>query len=89
MCVLIHPPDRVSTRYRQNTGEIMGLLPSEVDMWQVSGTITIYHQKRKNKRHQLYKQVLSAYHQAIGERRMKGKKGRWGLLSETWPNLEG
>ncbi len=81
--VLIHPVDRVSRKYWRNTGEMMGLLPSEVDMWQVPGTITIYRRERKNKKEQLYQQVLSAYHQAIGERRMKGKMGRWGLLLET------
>ena len=81
--VLIHPVDRVSRKYWRDTGEMMGLLPSEVDMWRVPGTITIYRRERKNKKEQLYQQVLSAYHQAIGERRRKGKTGRWGLLLET------
>jgi hypothetical protein len=73
----------VSRKYWRDTGEIMGLLPSEVDMWQVPGTITIYRQERKNKKEKLYQQVLSAYHQAVGERRTKGQMGRWGLLLET------
>lgn len=81
--MLVHPATSTSTRQWRSSGEMMGVLPGEVDMWQVPGTMTVYGEKRKNKRYEVYRQVLLAYGDAISERRMKGKKGKWGLLKET------
>jgi hypothetical protein len=81
--VLVHPANKVSTRDWRQTGEMLGVLPSEVDMWQVPGTITIYEKKRANARRQLYQQTMLAYQEAIAERRKRNKKGKWGLLKET------
>jgi len=85
--VLVHPSTSTSTRQWSNSGEMMGLLPSKVDMWQVPGNMTTYGKERQNnrqnKRHELYWQVLMAYRDAISERRMHGKKGKWRLLKET------
>ncbi len=81
--VLVHPACNVSTRDWRETGEMLGVLPGGVDMWQVPGTITIYEKKRKNARRQLYQQTLLAYHEVIAERRKRKKKGRWRILKET------
>lgn len=87
--VLVHPAKNVSTRDWRETGEMLGVLPGEVDMWRVPGTITIYERKRKNAKHQLYQQTLLAYNEAIAERRRRNKKGTWGLLKETARILKG
>ncbi len=81
--VLVHPASNVSKKDWRETGEMLGVLPGEVDMWQVPGTITIYEKKRHNAMRQLYQQTMLAYHEAIAERRKRNKKGRWGILKET------
>ena len=81
--ILIHPVEELSLRKWRKTGEMMGLLPSEIDMWKFPGIITSYGTKRKNKKEQMYWQTLHAYAEAIGERRRKKKKGKRGLLIET------
>jgi hypothetical protein len=92
--VLIHPVGSVSLRPWRKIGEMMGLLPGEKDMWEVPGTITSYGPRRKNKKEELYWQTLLAYMEAIGERRMKKRRGervkggKWGLLVETAEILE-
>ena len=87
--VLVHPVNNVSTRDWRETGEMLGVLPSEVDMWQVPGIMTIYEKKRKNAKRQLYQQTLLAYCDAIAERRKRNKKGTWGILIETARILKG
>ena len=86
--VLVHPIGSVSLRRWRKTGEMMGLLPGEIDMWEVPGTIISYSPKRKNKKEWLYWQTLLAYHNAIGERRKRKQKGKRGLLKETAKILE-
>lgn len=86
--VLVHPIGSVSLRRWRKTGEMMGLLPGEIDMWKVPGIITSYNPKRKNKKELLYWQTLLAYHNAIGQRRERGQKGKRGLLKETAQILE-
>jgi len=86
--VLVHPVGSVSLRPWRKIGEMMGLLPGEIDMWKVPGTITSYGSKRKNRKEWLYWQTLLAYHNAIGERRKRGQKGKRGLLKETAQILE-
>lgn len=86
--VLIHPISKVSLRKWRQIGEMMGLLPGEIDMWKVPATITSYGPKRKNRKERLYWQTLLAYLDAIGERRNRGQKGKRGLLIETAKILE-
>jgi len=86
--VLVHPIGSVSLRRWRKTGEMMGLLPGEIDMWKVPGTITAYNPKRKNRKEWLYWQTLLAYHDAIGQRRKRGQKGKKGLLVEAAKILE-
>jgi hypothetical protein len=86
--VLVHPAASVSLRPWRKTGEMMGLLPVDADMWKVPGIITSYGSERKNKKEELYRQTLFAYMEAIGERRRKKKKGGRGLLEETAKILE-
>lgn len=81
--VLVHPVGSLSLRPWRKIGEMMGLLPGEVDMWKVPGIITSYGPKRKNKKVGLYWQTLLAYMAAIGERRKRGQKGKRGLLDEA------
>jgi len=81
--VLVHPTGSVGLRRWRKTGEMMGLLPAEIDMWQVPGIITSYGSKRKNKKEELYRQTFLAYYDAIEQRREKGQKGKRGLLVET------
>ena len=56
--VLVHPIGSVSLRRWRKTGAMMGLLPGEIDMWKVPGTITTYIPKRGNKNELLYWQTL-------------------------------
>lgn len=86
--VLVHPVGNISLRPWRAIGRMMGLLPSEIDMWKVPGTITSYGPKRKNRKEPLYWQTLLAYMEAIRERREKGLKGKKGLLKETAKILE-
>jgi len=86
--VLVHPIDSVSLRRWRKTGEMMGLLPGEIDMWKVPGTITSYGPKRKNKKEWLYWETFLAYNDAIYERRKRKQKGKRGLLIETAKILE-
>jgi hypothetical protein len=86
--LLVHEVGSVSLRRWRKTGEMMGLLPGKIDMWKVPGTMTSYSPKRKNKKEWLYWQTFLAYAEAIGERRMKKKKGKRGLLIETAKILE-
>jgi len=86
--ILIHPVEELSLRKWREIGEMMGLLPGEIDMWKVPGTITSYNPKRKNKKEWLYWQTLLAYHNAIGQRRERGQKGKRKLLVETAKILE-
>jgi len=86
--VLVHPIGSVSLRRWRKTGEMMGLLPAKIDMWKVPGTITSYSPKRENKKELLYLQTLLAYHDAVEQRRMRGQKGKRGLLVETAKILE-
>ena len=74
-------------RWRQ-TGEMMGLLPGEIDMWKVPGATTTSSPKRENNMKLLYWQTYQAYMDAIGERRLIGQKGKRGLLVETAKILE-
>jgi hypothetical protein len=86
--VLVHPADGVGVRRWRKTGEMMGLLSGEVDMWRVPGIITSYGSKRKNRKEELYWQTYLAYMEAIGERRYRGQEGKKGLLVETAKILE-
>jgi hypothetical protein len=86
--VLVHPADSVGVRRWRKTGEMMGLLPDGVDVWQVPGVMTTYGSERKNKKRELYWQTLNAYYEAIGRRAERGKKGKKGLLLETAKILE-
>jgi len=86
--VLVHPAASVSLRPWRKTGEMMGLLPGEVDMWRVPGIITSYGSKRRNKKEELYRQTFQAYYAAIGQRAERGQKGKRGLLVETAKILE-
>ena len=86
--VLVHPIGRVSLRSWRKTGGMMGLLLGEIDMWKVPGTITSYSSKRENKKELLYWQTLLAYHDAVGQRRKRGQKGKRGLLVEAAKILE-
>lgn len=86
--MLIRPISNTSLRKWRKTGEMMGLLPSNVDMWQVPGTITTYGSERKNKKRQLYWETFLAYNEAISERRRRGQKRKKGLLVETAKILE-
>ncbi|MBA7486327.1 hypothetical protein ES707_21885 [subsurface metagenome] len=86
--VLVHPVGSVSLRPWRKIGEMMGLLPGEIDMWKVPGTITSYGSKRKNRKEWLYWQTLLAHYDAIYERRKRGQKGKRGLLIETAKILE-
>jgi hypothetical protein len=86
--VLVHPADGVGVRQWRRIGEMMGLLPGEVDMRQVLGIITSYGSKRSNKKEGLYQQTLLAYYDAIEQRRKRGQKGKKGLLLETAKILE-
>jgi len=81
--VLVHPTKKLSLRKWRKTGEMMGLLPGEIDLWKVPGVATTYSPKRNNTMEFLYWQTLSAYMDAIGERRMRGQKGKRGLLVDT------
>ncbi len=81
--VLVHPTKKLSLRKWRNTGEMMGLLPGEIDLWKVPGVSTTYSPKRENKMALLYWQTYLAYFDAIGERRLQGKKGKKGLLVDT------
>ena len=86
--VLVHPIGSVSLRRWRKTGEMMGLLLGEIDMWKVPGTITSYSSKRESKKELLYWQTLLAYHDAVEQRRKRGQKGKRGLLVETAKILE-
>jgi len=86
--VLVHPVGSLSLRPWRKIGEMMGLLPGEVDVWKVPGIITSYGSKRKNKKEELYWQTLQAYYDAIGQRGERGQKGKRGLLVETAKILE-
>jgi hypothetical protein len=86
--VLVHPAGGVSLRRWRKTGEMMGLLPGEVDMWEIPGIITSYGSTRKNKKEELYWQTFQAYYDAIGRRVERGQKGKRGLLVETAKILE-
>jgi hypothetical protein len=86
--ILIHPAEELSLRKWRRIGEMIGLLPGKIDMWKVPGTITAYSPKRKNRKEWLYWQTLLAYHNAIGERRKRGQKGKRKLLVETAQILE-
>ena len=86
--VLVHPVGSVSLRPWRKIGEMMGLLPGEIDMWKVPGTITSYGSKRKNRKEWLYWQTLLAHYDAIYERRKRGQKGKRGLLVEAAKILE-
>ena len=86
--VLVHPVGSISLRKWRKAGEMMGLLPGKIDMWKVPGTITSYSSKRESKYELLYWQTFLAYNDAIYERRMRGQKGKRGLLIETAKILE-
>ena len=86
--VLVHRVGSVSLRPWREIGEMMGLLPGEIDMWKAPGTITSYGSKRKNRKEWLYWQTLLAHYDAIYERRKRGQKGKRGLLMETAKILE-
>lgn len=92
--VLVHPVGDLSLRPWRKIGEMMGLLPGKADVREVPGIITAYGSRRKNKKEGLYWQTLLAYMEAIGERRMKKRRGervkggKWGLLVETAEILE-
>lgn len=86
--LLVHQVGSVGLRRWRKTGEMMGLLPSKIDMWEVPSIITSYGPKRKNKKEWLYWQTLLAYMNAIGERRERKQKGKRGLLVETAKILE-
>ena len=86
--VLVHPIGSVSLRRWRKTGEMIGLLLGQIDMWKVPGTITSYSSKRENKKELLYWQTLLAYHDAVGQRRKRGQKGKRGLLVEAAKILE-
>ncbi len=86
--VLVHPTKKLSLRKWRKTGEMMGLLPGKIDMWKVPGTITSYSSKRESKYELLYWQTYLAYQDAVYERRMRGQKGKRGLLIETAKILE-
>jgi len=81
--ILVHPEKKLSLRKWRKTGEMMGLLPGEIDLWNVPGISTTYSPKRANNMEPLYWQVQRAYWDAIGRRRMRGQKGKRGLLKET------
>jgi hypothetical protein len=86
--VLVHPADSVGVRRWRKIGEMMGLLPGGMDMWQVPGIITTYGSERKNKKRDLYWQTFNAYFEAIERRTERGQKGKKGLLVETAKILE-
>jgi hypothetical protein len=86
--VLVHPVDKVGVRRWRKTGEMMGLLPDGMDVWQVPGVMTSYGSERKNKKRELYWQTFNAYYTAIGRRADRGQKGKKGLLVETAKILE-
>jgi hypothetical protein len=86
--LLIHPTGSVSLRRWRETGAMMGLLPSRIDMWKFPGTITSYSPIRKNKKEPLYWQTFLAYGEAIEERRKRKQKGKKGLLKEAGLILE-
>jgi hypothetical protein len=86
--VLVHPVTSFGLRRWRKTGEMMGLLKGEVDMWRVPGIITSYGSKRRNKREDLYRQTFWAYYAAIERRKQRGQKGGRGLLVETAKILE-
>jgi len=86
--VLVHPIASVRLRRWRKTGEMMGLLPGEVDMWRVPGIITTYGSERQNKKRELYWQTFNAYCVAIERRRERGQRGKKGLLVETAKILE-
>jgi len=86
--VLVHPVGSISLKKWRKAGEMMGLLPGKIDMWKVPGIITSYSSKRENKKEWLYWQTFLAYNDAIYERRMRGQKGKRGLLIETAKILE-
>ncbi len=88
MRVLVHPIKKLSLKKWREAGEMMGLLPGKIDMWKVPGTITSYSSKRESKYELLYWQTFLAYNDAIYERRMRGQKGKRGLLIETAKILE-
>jgi hypothetical protein len=77
--VLVHPVTSFGLRRWRKTGEMMGLLKGEVDMWRVPGIITSYGSKRRNKREDLYRQTFWAYYAAIERRKQRGQKGGEGL----------
>jgi len=81
--VLVHPAASVGLRRWRRTGEMMGMLPGEVDMWRVPGIITTYGSERKNRKRELYWQTFNAYYVAAGRRVERGQKGKRGLLAET------
>ncbi len=81
--VLVHPTKKLSLRKWRKTGEMMGLLPGEIDLWKVPGVTTTYSPKRENSMALLYWQTYLAYMDAIGRRRMREQKGKKGLLIET------
>lgn len=81
--VLVHPTKKLSLRKWRKTGEMMGLLPGEIDLWKVPGVTTTYSPKRENKMELLYWQTYQAYMDAIGRRVKNGQKGKKGLLIET------
>ena len=81
--VLVNPVRKLSLRKWRKTGEMMGLLPGEIDLWKVPGVTTTYSPKRENNMEFLYWQTYQAYMDAIGERRLQGQKGKRGLLVDT------
>ena len=85
---LVHPAKQLSLRKWRETGAMMGLLARDIDLWKVPGTITTYSPKRANKKEFQYWETLLAYENAKGERRMRGQKGKRGLLVETAKILE-
>jgi len=81
--VLVHPTKKLSLRKWRKTGEMMGLLPGEIDLWKVPGVTTTYSPKRENKLELLYWQTYWAYMDAIVRRIKNKQKGKKGLLIET------
>lgn len=81
--LLLQPAENVSLRQWRKTGEILGILPTEVDMWHIPGVIQVYGVERKSKKQELYWQTYLAYQEVIGERRAKCRKGKRGILIET------
>lgn len=81
--ILVHPEEELSRRKWRKTGERLGLLPGDIDLWKVPGVITTYSPKRANSYEFSYWQTYLAYMDAIEERRLLGKKSKKGLLVDT------